>query len=341
MKLLKHLAVCSALSSFLLSGFASAAQITTGYTDNGIGSIHYSGDVEAGDYDKFVEVYEQMTRSGIAKFMVVLNSNGGDVGQGVLIGNFVYEKKMATVVESGMHCFSSCISIFAAGTPRTAYPRSKLGVHRASNLKFKDNADARSISISLNDYYKRFNVPDSIRIAMIDTPPDKIYLLTESELKNFSTRAPTYVSTGPKLSLDEIKNKVMDAKLKALESMDQGKYLDAVKVLEKMKNLAANDYELFAMLGKAHYMSGNRNQAIINYTSSVKINPHQADGWRALGELVADDGNIEWATQCFVKYYDNMPDKDFAYSVLEGLSYANKGQRRDLAASSARKKIRK
>jgi hypothetical protein len=330
-----------ALFPFLLSGSAYAAEITSGYTDNGIGSIHYSGDVENGDYEKFVEVYEQLRRSGLEKFMVVLNSNGGDVGQGVRIGMFIAEKKMATVVESGMHCFSSCISIFAAGTPRTAYPRSKLGVHRAADMKLRDNSNARSVSISLNDYYRRFNVPDSVRIAMIDTPPNKIYLLTEKEIKSFNTQAPLAVVPASNLTLDEIKKKVMDAKLQALEFMDQGKFLDAVRTLEKMKSLAANDYELFSMLGKAHFMSGNRNQAIINYSSSVKINPHHADSWRALGELVADDGNIEWATQCFVKYYDNMTDKNLAFSVLEGLSYANKGQRKDLAASSARKKIRK
>lgn len=337
--------VCA--SAFMLDA-AHAADITSAYTDTGNGSIHFSGMVEEGDSKKFIEVYETMSRGGGAPTMVVLDSFGGDVREGLVIGLFIAEKKMATIVESKMNCFSSCISIFAAGNPRTAYPKARLGVHRAADIsseavknKNKDNADARAVTIAVNDYYRKFKVPDSIRIAMIDTPPDKIYQLTEEELKRFNTKAPAKKPPKAELSAGDVKKKLLDTKLDALTYMDQGKYLEAAQMLEKMKYAGANDHELYAMLGKAYFMSGNRNQAIIHYTASVKINPHQADSWKALGELVADDGNIEWATQCFVKFYDNTADKDMAYAVLEGLSRANKGKYKDLAAASARKKIRR
>ena len=48
--------VCA--SAFMLDA-AHAADITSAYTDTGIGSIHFSGMVEEGDSKKFIEVYEE------------------------------------------------------------------------------------------------------------------------------------------------------------------------------------------------------------------------------------------------------------------------------------------
>ena len=45
--------VCA--SAFMLDA-AHAADITSAYTDTGIGSIHFSGMVEEGDSKKFIEV---------------------------------------------------------------------------------------------------------------------------------------------------------------------------------------------------------------------------------------------------------------------------------------------
>ncbi len=166
--------------------FADASQFSSVVLDSGAGAIHMDGDIETDDFKKFKEVYDRLKAKGIEPQLVILDSNGGNVGEGILIGTFLNVKKMATAVESGKNCFSSCISIYAAGSPRTAYPGARMGVHRANNND-EDNATARSVSIYLNDYYRKFNVPKDIRIAMIDTPPNEIYVLSESQLKQFSS----------------------------------------------------------------------------------------------------------------------------------------------------------
>ena len=337
------LLTCSALLCAVGSTGAWAADLAEGVLDDGRGVIRFSGVVEPGDYENFKKLYDSMAGSSNRAAAVLLDSPGGDVTNGVLIGTFIHDQKMETIVEKGRNCFSSCISIFAAGVPRTASSGARMGVHRAydDQAANKDNAQARSVSIFLNDYYRKFNVPDQIRIAMIDTPPDKVYVLSERELRAFSTSNVKTEVSRPVLTVEKSRKLVEDTKLKALELMDGGKFMEAAQSLEKIKDRGASDYEVFSMLGRAYYMSGNRTQALINYTAAVKINPHHPDSWRCLGELQADDGNVEWATQSLVKYYINMDDKELAFSVLEGMSARYKGQKRDLAAAAARRKVRK
>ncbi len=332
------------LAPLLLPAPALGAEISRAVTSDGRGALHYDGDVTEGDFKNLKEEVEVMRRSGTPVELILLNSNGGLVAEGVLMGRFLHQNGIATAVERGKHCFSSCISIFAGGVPRTAFPGARMGVHRA-NHDSQDTRDARAVSISMNDFYREWKVPDSIRMAMIDTPPDKLYLLTEDEMRRFSTSSKgsgvsalrPVVTTSP----EKAKEHVLDTKIKALEFMDQGQPLEAARMLEQVKALAPTDHELFDMLGRAHHMSGNRKQAIISFTSAVKINPSYPDSWRSLGELVADEGNTEWATQCFMKYYGHMEDKELAFSVLEGISYRSRGSKRDLAAAAARRQIRR
>lgn len=95
------------------------------------GTLMVYGDIEAGFYEKFVEVLNSNPQIS----SVWLGSGGGSVKDAVLSGLEVRKRKLTTQLFST--CFSACPLIFAAGTERIIYPNQgdlsvTLGFHKVS-----------------------------------------------------------------------------------------------------------------------------------------------------------------------------------------------------------------
>ena len=128
-----------ALATCLLLAAAAPAQAIY-IADNGDGSATLRGALDKGDGDVFRKFIESPRARPIK--VVYLDSNGGEIGAGIAIGEQVRRLKLATAVKAQTAiCYSSCTLIFAGGVRRyiggdKVYPGltglSGLGYHPAN-----------------------------------------------------------------------------------------------------------------------------------------------------------------------------------------------------------------
>ena len=177
--------------SLTISPLAFSAEMPVQALQDGTVVMEIYGNIEVYDGRKFINIAESWRASGNPIKVISLNSGGGSVLAGELISNYILQNKISTFVFSNSTCASACFNIFIAGYPRIADNNSQLGVHRISSGNY-DNASARYASIDMNDYYKNMGVPDNLRLAMLDTPPQQIYWLSNSDKQKISTFQPDY-----------------------------------------------------------------------------------------------------------------------------------------------------
>ncbi|MEX0845964.1 MAG: hypothetical protein WD022_11825, partial [Balneolaceae bacterium] len=78
--------------------------------------IEFYGTIENGD----AKLFERFLRSSEIKdfqdYQVSLNSKGGNLYEGILIGNIFRDKELETVVKKNNGCYSACAIAFLGGT---------------------------------------------------------------------------------------------------------------------------------------------------------------------------------------------------------------------------------
>ena len=165
----------------LLSAVADAAQIDKMYTSNGTPYIFINGEIVSGDAKRFhVALTEDMT--GHSPKIVRLNSPGGEVYEGWELAQEMVKYHMSSIVTHDDVCASSCFSIFLVGKHRYSQPRSRIGVHRVSvGYTGQETRITSTVSQDMADFYKKFQVPESVRSWMYYTKPTDIHFLTMDE----------------------------------------------------------------------------------------------------------------------------------------------------------------
>ncbi|HHY51491.1 MAG TPA: hypothetical protein GYA10_17290 [Alphaproteobacteria bacterium] len=111
--------------------------------------------------------------------VLVLNSPGGYVDNALQVARVVHEQGMTTVVAKGMGCYSACAYIFFAGPKR--YVEGELGVHQIS-AEVADLVLAQTTLGDVLDALDQFGVQQPIISVMLKTPPEDMYVFTESEV---------------------------------------------------------------------------------------------------------------------------------------------------------------
>ncbi len=111
---------------------------------------------------------------------IVLNSLGGSMESGELIGRQVASLGAETVVPPGGHCESACAMIYFAGRPRNV--RGTLGVHQ-----FQPYEDIGSEAVLLSaarilNYLLDYDVDPALMVALLSTPFEDMYILTREEI---------------------------------------------------------------------------------------------------------------------------------------------------------------
>ena len=181
---MKFSSVFIALSSFLISLNSYAANINFIETDDikpNSGVISLYGEIKNYDAPQFVNLVEVLKKSNKEILGIDLNSNGGNVVAAIEIMNHILGHKLNTVVRNGNSCGSACFLIFMAGNHRYAEPDARLFVHRIS-VDNTDTLEAKGFSVEMNTIYRQLNVPSNLRIAMLETPPDQIYVLDKKDI---------------------------------------------------------------------------------------------------------------------------------------------------------------
>ena len=196
---------------WLGAGLVNAASITL--TSNGEDKsypslicnpkIQFDGQIKEGDLDVLKSLVDKTcnkvkkNKNGYIKYLLSLNSDGGDVTTALSIGRFI--RNLSFPVKSAhfevwvfgrYKCNSSCVFLIAAGQSRKVY--GKVGIHRpyfvelSPNLSTADIGRIRSEQTRLmKSYFAEMDVPESLLDAMLSIPPENIKILSESELKQY------------------------------------------------------------------------------------------------------------------------------------------------------------
>lgn len=121
--------------------FTNAAEISVLDLDEGIGFAVLKGKISQGD----AAVFNAAT-APYKHVILVLDSPGGNLIEGLEIGRAVHQREMATGVAENMVCASACALIWAAGSYKAMAPNSLIGFHAAW-----ENSDGETVVSSVGN----------------------------------------------------------------------------------------------------------------------------------------------------------------------------------------------
>lgn len=204
------------------AGAASVYKVDTGTTTTT--TLAYSGEVQEGDLARLQAQTAKVPSS--QRIVLLLNSPGGSVAEGIALGRYIYQSKITTVAIQGSGCHSACTFLFLAGRDyRTEQPArimvkgAKVGFHQTSlgnlpeqNYSARDIAAATEIGQNniraLDAYFKEIkadpefltltlsasarnltflNELDALRLGIFVMDPQSDKLLTPDQFKQKST----------------------------------------------------------------------------------------------------------------------------------------------------------
>jgi hypothetical protein len=145
--------------------------------------IRLTGEIEPGDYQRFIRFGLHPLMSGRRLLALSLNSEGGNVSEAL---NFVRAVKglgLKTVVDTGSVCASACFLIFAAGIEKLVDPTAIIAVHSVFDSIWGETATAKSVTVDGARVAASLGVPPTIIGRMVITPPSGSAILTRRELK--------------------------------------------------------------------------------------------------------------------------------------------------------------
>lgn len=124
---------------------------------------------------------------------VVLNSPGGSVSDALAMGRLIREKKLATEVEAGKLCASSCPLMFVGGQERRAGDKAAIGVHQVfaaiapdPNAPRDEMSDAQRISARCQRYLGDMGINLQVWVHAMETPKDRLFIFKTEELKTLN-----------------------------------------------------------------------------------------------------------------------------------------------------------
>lgn len=205
----------------LLPVFVLTALTTTTAHAIDIKTIRYNhsmifvvdGVIEAGDAEKFKKAWDAEAYDAFS-YSVALDSPGGNLAEGIELGEFFRKKNLTTVVAkyspkpplqeeweysanaeriAGAKCYSACALAFMGGVDRSVEDDSKIGFHQfagkfneTSNISHAElETSTQSISALISSYLRRMGAKQELFEVMSSTLPNEMYVLNEKELMDF------------------------------------------------------------------------------------------------------------------------------------------------------------
>ena len=206
-----------------ISHSAKAAEITyQANSRDAVAQINISGTIEKDDAVKFDNIVKSMSEKTA---MVVLESPGGLLADGLEIGISIHNHGFITVVD-GARCASTCGLMWLAGIERYAGSKAEIGFHAVS-VREKDSANVSSDGNAIVGAYVA-QLGFSYRAAAYVTTaqPDDMRWLKwgDRELSGIAYTYLPHVQPGPDAELNarlnaselRLREKVGDAKVEAL-----------------------------------------------------------------------------------------------------------------------------
>jgi len=192
----------------LISGSADAMTFGSFPIDNNDNSriiISMTGQIDRGDYTKFINVFRSLPEHTVVVDFV-LNSPGGNIAEALKIIEAIKGQHIGTMVASDSQCASACFLIFSAGERKVASDRSFIGVHSLTTIDVGEDEYAKSSTVDIARYCStELKIPANIIGKMVSTPADSIYRLTPAELAEMGVVIVTDTNVATADSRDLIK----------------------------------------------------------------------------------------------------------------------------------------
>lgn len=147
-----------------------------------------------------------------------LNSEGGDVEAAIAIGRQLRRMGAVALVLNEARCLSSCVFVLAGAARRGLY--GQIGIHRPYALRTDQRPydtvqqDQRRLAKLAKEYLEEMNVSPSLYDAMVRVPPEKVRLLSPTELEQFGIT-----------KTDPVWEEVVDANLARTYGLSKTEYL--------------------------------------------------------------------------------------------------------------------
>jgi len=208
-------AFAAVLLAFTFARGASAAE----FSEQRPGVVWLTGEIQQGDYSKIARflIANDKNRRSFLLGALFLDSPGGNVAEAMKIAELVNYSFVATVVEKGRLCASSCFIIFAGGVSRKM--AGTLGVHRLSLAKGSTDIRATESAIqptarNVNSFLLAMGMPRRVLEKMEETSPLDLYRidmrwLVEQELFATMLSSPSFADAAEKAcGIDPLKASV-------------------------------------------------------------------------------------------------------------------------------------
>ncbi len=109
------------------------------------------GTIEAGDAGRLEQALRSATRDGFGHKILVLESNGGQVGEAFAMVAVMDREQVSTLVRPGATCASACAQIlFLSGIHRVVAEGGRLGLHSCHDAKDRARSLACNQMIAQN-----------------------------------------------------------------------------------------------------------------------------------------------------------------------------------------------
>jgi len=149
--------------------------------------IYAYGMIHKGDYYKLKSIYRRLPK--YKQTIVVFNSAGGELNEGIKIGKFLKRYRIGSAVKKDGYCASSCALAFLGGRDR--YGRrlmilpygSKLGYHAFyyKNSRYVKASRIQADMSNLLNYMNYVRAPYSLIRKMFQTGAGRIYWIGYKE----------------------------------------------------------------------------------------------------------------------------------------------------------------
>ena len=156
--------------------------------DNHQSVVFVEGSFAAGDARRFAEWFSKLPEP--QPTIVLLDSPGGILIEGMLLGQMFRKVGLATGVGPGQACYSACSISFLGGVRRFVSTEGQYGVHWASGIRDNDPRKTHSINLvileALQQYSATMTGSTKYVEAMASAYSSDMRILSNKELQDFN-----------------------------------------------------------------------------------------------------------------------------------------------------------
>ena len=153
------------------------------------GTLRLQGTIDPGAGERLAT---ELSARGEYVTLVTLDSPGGSVEDALIMSAALRERGLATRVESGALCASSCPIVLSGGAVREVSEGASVGVHQIFaretdrlNPRFDGMAEAQRTTARIGRHLREMGVDGALWLYAMETPKDRLYYLSPDEMIEF------------------------------------------------------------------------------------------------------------------------------------------------------------